>query len=541
MPRTPLASSLRSLWRDLGVSRRTGVPVDELRARRAELNQRRGPSRRAVLGGAAAGLATMAMPGRARAAAGDPTVAIIGGGIGGLTCALTLLDARIESTVFEASNRIGGRMFSNRTGYWAANQVSEWGGELIDTGHLTVQALADRFGLPLDDLHAAQPAGSTDTYRVLGGHHSADEINAAFDAIYPTVKSDVLAAKYPTTYDSFTAAGTALDHMSIHEWIESRVPGGHASALGQVLDLAYNIEYGAETVEQSALNLLYLLAYQPTPFHGELAMFGVSDEKFHIRGGNQQLPERIAAYLGERVVTGTRLSRIRRTAGGRYELTFVRAQQTIVQTYDLVVLALPFAAYTFDHAQAGFDPLKLQAIEELGRGHNGKLQLQFASRGWLGTGPWSGVSAGNSYSDTGYQSSWEVTRAQAGTAGILNLYSGGANTDSMRANGFGTASDAAVRQDAETGLAQLAGVYPGLSWNGKATQSVWHRVPLYNASYSFYRPGQYTAFGGYEIAPQGGVYFCGEHTTQDYQGYMEGGAYTGAFTGKALRQRIRNA
>jgi monoamine oxidase len=404
-----------------------------------------------------------------------------------------------------------------------------------------MQALADRFGLPLDNLIASQPSGSSDVYRVLGAYHSKAEIDAAFDAIYQTVKADLLAAKYPTTYDSFTAAGTALDQMSVYQWIESRVPGGHASPLGQVLDLAYAIEYGADTIHQSALGLIYLLGYQPTPYHGEMAVFGVSDEVYHIRGGNQQLPERIAQYLGDRVVTGTRLTRIRQTAGGRYELTFARAQQTIVQTYDYVVLALPFAAYTFDYSQAGFDALKLRAIDELGRGHNGKLHLQFDRRGWLGTGPWPGVSAGNSYSETGYQATWEVTRAQAGTPGVLVLYSGGSVTDSMRANGFGTASDPAVRQDAETGNAQLAPVYPGLSWNGKATQSVWHRVPLYNASYSFYRPGQYTAFGGYEIAPQGGVYFCGEHTTQDYQGYMEGGAFTGTVTGKALRQRIRNA
>ena len=40
---------------------------------------------------------------------------------------------------------------------WANGQVSEWCGELISTGHLTMQALAQRFQPPLDDPHAAQP------------------------------------------------------------------------------------------------------------------------------------------------------------------------------------------------------------------------------------------------------------------------------------------------------------------------------------------------------------------------------------------------
>lgn len=540
MPRTPLASSLRSLWRDLALSRRTGVPLDELVEQRAEKRARVGPTRRALLGGAAAGAAALALPGRARAAAGDPSIAIIGGGIAGLTCALTLLDRGLESTVFEASGRIGGRMFTNRSGYWSAGQQTEWGGELIDSGHETMHALAARFGLPMDDLFALQPAGAVETYRVLGSYYPKAQANADFDAIYRLVRREQRAAPFPTTYDSSTATGAALDALSLYDWIETRVPGGHDSPLGQVLDLAYAIEYGADTCDQSALNLLYLLAFQPTPFNHTLEVFGVSDERYHIRGGNQRLPEAIADHLGERVVTGTRLVRIRETAGGRYRLTFERGQQTSEQTFDHVVLALPFAAYTFDYAQAGFDPLKLQAIRELGRGHNGKLQLQFDQRGWRGTGPWPDISNGSSYSDTGYQASWEVTRGQAGTPGILNLYSGGSVTDSMRTRSpFATAADALVRADAVDGLGELAPVYPGLRWNGKATQSLWHKAPLFNASYSFYKPGQYTTFAGYEGEPQGGVYFCGEHTSLDYQGFMEGGAFTGEETGKALKRAIR--
>jgi monoamine oxidase len=508
------------------------------RARQAE--RRGGLSRRHVLLGGAAAAGALALPRRARAAGGDPTVAIIGGGIGGLSCALTLLDKNIESTVYEASNRIGGRMYSNRTGYWSGGQVSEWGGELIDTGHETVLALADRFGLPVDDLLAAQPAGSEDTYRFDGHYYAKSAADADFDAIWQTVKADLHAAPFPTTYDSYTAAGLALDQMSVYDWIESRVPGGHDSRLGQLLDTAYAIEYGADAMDQSSLNLIYLLGYQPKPFDHTLAMFGVSDERYHIRGGNQQLPEAIAGYLGDRVVTGHKLTRIKETPAGRYKLTFARGNQTVEYTYDYVVLAVPFAAYTFDYAQAGFDPLKQQAITQLGKGHNGKLQLQFNSRGWRGNGPWPGKANGSSYSDTGYQASWEVTRAQAGNPGILCLFSGGSVTDSMRTTtSFATATDSRVRQDALDGLAELAPVYPGLAWNQKATQSLWHKAPLFNASYSYYRPGSYTEFAGYEAEPQGGVFFCGEHTSLDYQGFMEGGAFTGVETAKAVKRVIR--
>jgi len=99
---------------------------------------------------------------------------------------------------------------------------------------------------------------------------------------------------------------------------------------------------------------------------------------------------------------------------------------------------------------------------------------------------------------------------------------------------FATATDPRVVQDAQRGLAQLAPVYPGLTWNQKATQSLPHKSPFFNNSYSFWKVGQYTEFSGYEGAPQGGVFFCGEHTSTDFQGYMEGGASTGKATAKAL-------
>ena len=59
-----------------------------------------------------------------------------------------------------------------------------------------------------------------------------------------------------------------------------------------MLDAAYNEEYGADTKGQAALNLMYLLGFQASP--GNFSIFGKSDERYHIAGGNEQLPEAIA-------------------------------------------------------------------------------------------------------------------------------------------------------------------------------------------------------------------------------------------------------
>ena len=237
---------------------------------------------------------------------------------------------------------------------------------------------------------------------------------------------------------------------------------------------------------------------------------------------------------------GQRLARVKETAGGRYKVTFERAGGASDVVADFVVLALPFAVLNeIDLSEAGFDGLKHQAIAQQGRGRNGKLHLQFAERDWLGAGPWPGISNGSSYADTGYQVGWEATRAQGGQPGVLVFYSGGSATDAASTDqAFATAKNGGVRADAAVAQSQIAAVYPGLSWNGKATQSLPHKSPLFNSSYSFYKVGQYTTFGGYEGARQGGVLFCGEHTSIDFQGFMEGAASEGQRAGQQVARMM---
>jgi monoamine oxidase len=87
-----------------------------------------------------------------------------------------------------------------------------------------------------------------------------------------------------------------------------------------------------------------------------------------------------------------------------------------------------------------------------------------------------------------------------------------------------------VRAYAQTFLGQLETIYPGIKakWNGKATLSTPFRDPLLNCSYSYWKPGQYVGFSGYEGVAQGNIHFAGEHCSQDFQGYMEGGAAEGS-------------
>ncbi len=543
MARTQLLRSIVRLASQYRVADQAGLEVESIRESQDHevLSGQRALTRRRFLAGSATAAAALALPQRSFGSlVREPRIAIVGAGVSGLNCALALADKGMRSTVYEASSRIGGRMFSNANGYWSDHQVTEWCGELIDTDHVTIQKLAARFGLVLDDLTAAEPLGSKDTCYFDKGYYPHAQLLKDFAPVHQAVVADSDAAGYPTTWQSHTPAGLKLDAMSVWDWIESRVPGGHASKLGQLLDVAYTIEYGGDTTEQSALNLVYLLSGSNKSFQ----IFGASDERYHVRGGNQQIPSAIAAHLATLdmpVMSGRSLTAIRRRSDGAFALTFEKGGVLQDELADLVVLTLPFAVLrTLDYSRAGFDDLKDKAIQQLGRGRNGKLQLQFKQRLWNESGAW-GIGNGASYSDTGYQNTWEPTRGQSGSLGVLNDYTGGKVTALKQTKAaFAYGGNPNVHADAKVFLNQIQPVFPGLPqlWNGKATSSLPHLSPLFNCSYSFWRVSQYHTIAGYEGVRQGNVFFAGEHTSQDYQGFMEGAASEGKRAAREILKQL---
>ena len=535
MARTPLLRRFEALAEDFAEAERTGETVDAVQARRLTRRDFL-KATGATIGAAAFSGPVSALAAATKSATTQGRIAIIGGGIAGLNAALTLQDAGITSTVYEASNRVGGRMHSDTT-TWMNGQTTEHCGELIDTKHKTILGLTTRFNIPTVDLIADQPIHSTDTDFFFGQYYTETQANIDFGPVWNAVKGDLVEAPFPTLFNSFTQHGFDLDHLSLFDWIETRVPGGHASSMGQLLDVAYNIEFGNVTKEQSSLNLVYLLGFQPQP--GNFRIFGSSDERYHMVGGNEQLPKAIAAALAPGTVQlNTALTGIVHNTDNSYTLSLNGPSGKFTQTVDRVIMAIPFSVLRTiltsndAYVAAGFTSLKQTAITQLGYGKNAKLQLQFDSRLWRTSGPW-GIGNGNTYSDTGYQNTWEVTRAQPGTTGILVDYTGG-GVPLASFNGDPT-SPRLVAQFAQTFLNQIEPLFPGLTarWNGRATLDVPLTNPFLLGSYSYWKVGQYTLFSGYEKARQpdpvtGKCHFAGEHCSINFQGFMEGGAEEGA-------------
>ncbi|MDF9817135.1 NAD(P)/FAD-dependent oxidoreductase [Streptomyces sp. SPB162] len=547
MSRTHAMAALQRMAADQRAADALRMPVAEYREIRDEaVADPTGPSRRTLIKRAAvlgAGLG-LSGAGLSRPAYAETTatpkpnpgrVVIVGAGISGLTAALTLADAGVASTLYEANpTRVGGRMYSQKT-YWGGGQTSEIGGELLDTGHKLMLSLCRRFGLATVDFAGSGPAGAVETLWFGNGYYARAQADEDFKAMYQAVRRDFQDAG-TVTWNQTTAAGTAIDNMSLRDWINSRVPGGYASRLGAFLDVAYNVEYGAETTTQSAYAAVCMLGWQSNP--GHFNVWGGSNERYHIVGGNDQVPLAIKAALPSgSVQMGHKLIAVRASSDGTQTLTFDNGGTTKTVTADHTILAVPLPILQgMNLSQANFDPRMSGLLQAARMGAVTKLNMQFNRRTWLGVngdglGPWPGTAAGDSFSDLPFQQTWDTTKGQPGTKGVLIQYGGGNLARSLNPAGpFNTAEqDTYVANLSSTYLTQIDKLFPGTKaqWTGKAQLSAWHKNPYSLGAYSYWPIGYLHTYAGYERTRQGNVHIAGEHTSYDFQGYMEGGATEG--------------
>jgi monoamine oxidase len=158
-------------------------------------------------------------------------------------------------------------------------------------------------------------------------------------------------------------------------------------------------------------------------------------------------------------------------------------------------------------------------ISELGYGTNSKVMGAFNERVWRTQHD----ASGSVTSDAAFQQTWDTSIGQEGDHGILTNFLGG---EAGQAVG-GPEPEAHF----QSVVAELENVFPGIQAayvEGSARRMHWPTASYARGSYTCYRPGQWS-FWQREGERAGNLHFCGEHTSPDFQGWMEGAAETGAF------------
>jgi monoamine oxidase len=446
--------------------------------------------------------------------AGAPqlAVAVIGGGMAGLHCAYRLHTAKVKVAVYEASKRLGGRMYTDRESF--APQVAELGGEFIDSDHTTLHTLAEELEIELDDREADLGEDTVrDVWWIDGVAVPEATVVEQFSQVAPLMADLVHLLDEEGDEELYAE----LDQTSLADWLDENVPADTYPELHAILTNAYRGEYGLETPEQSSLNLLYLIgADDPDPFR----IFGDSDERYHTHLGSQTFIDELEKRVDEdSIFLEHKLVKVSGPRNGPFTLEFDTPDEARVILADRVVFALPFSVLReVDLSDLDLPEDKLRMIAELGYGTNAKLMGAFESRVWRTDHD----ASGSVTSDAPFQQCWDTSIGQGGNAGLLTNYLGGRS---------GAEADEGTAE-AHYGafVTELDALFGGVEADyvaGSAVRMHWPTHPFTKGSYACYRPGQW-AFWSLEGEAVGKLHFCGEHTSLEYQGYMEGAAETGA-------------
>ncbi len=290
------------------------------------------------------------------------------------------------------------------------------------------------------------------------------------------------------------------------------------SQLGQLLDVAYNIEYGAESSVQSSLNLIYLLGYLGP---GQLRVFGKSDEKYHVRGGNDQIasrPRRCARRpdhdrLGARLRQEDANRRIHARAQARHEDEDGRGRRARAR-----------AARSRSCGAPSTWPSRVSPRASCRQSPSSEWERTRSSTSS------SRAATGAASARPGRRTRTGATRARGRSpapspvkSGLLVDYTGGTIGSSF---GSGTPTS----RGRSSSSRQIEPVLPGhlavleregdRSTSGRATRGRSAPTPTGRSASTPPSPA-------IEGRQEGRAHFCGEHTSVDFQGYLNGAVDTG--------------
>lgn len=450
-----------------------------------------------------------------------PRIAIIGAGLAGLTALDTFKKAGFNATIYEASGRTSGRILSVQKamgeGTW-----TEFGAEFIDTNHTDMWNLASEFGLELMDLGQASETQLTkEIYFFEGKNYTLAQVVDAFRGFADKIKADVERLPDELTYKTTDPFARKIDQMSISEYLEKV---GATGWIKTFIETAYESEYGMSPQEQSAINLIGYISTNTEG--GKFELYGDSDERYKVKGGNQRIPEALAQKYANHIELHRSLTSIKR-ASMHYDLTFSGLKNAVKA--DFVVIAIPFTRLRNVDIYLKMPQVKWDVINNLGYGTNAKLMLGMTKHFWRSQG-----NQGLCFSDVGIPNGWDNAQLQTKddeTAGLSILIGGAAGL----AIGNGS-----IDRQKDKYLPLWEKVFKGTTehFNGKVARMHWASHPYALGSYTSYKKGQYTSIAEAESLPIGHVYFAGEHCGGEFSGYMNGAAKSGREAAAAILRAI---
>ena len=368
MSRIPFTDLLKKAFRD-SLKEDHGASESFHQSRRKFLRETA-----SVAGGMALMPSLLGLASSDRYPAGKKTVAIIGAGIAGLNACYQLRKLGIHATVYEATVRAGGRMFTLKDAF-GEGITTDIGGEFVDTTHSDILQLTKELDLPLYDLRK-DPLEPKELF--FGGRHITNlELKNALAPFIGRLVKDIKTLPPKISYktaDRFRH----LDAQSVTEYIAGI---GIKGWLFDFINVVLTREYGMEASEQSAVNFLIMFE-PPATSGGYYEMFGDDHEVYKIKGGSQQLTDALYEKLKQQVVFNHSLTALDKGSENKYALSFLSNNETKIIQADYVLITIPFSVLRNIKLNIELPAEKRKCIDEIGYGNSCKFIMGLNGKPW---------------------------------------------------------------------------------------------------------------------------------------------------------------
>jgi monoamine oxidase len=479
-------------------------------------------TRRGLIGGAAAGTAMTVMPAaeggaRPQPAARSTDVVIIGAGLAGLTAARQVVAAGRSAIVLEARDRVGGRVLSHTL---QGGSYSELGGMFTGPTQDDIQALAKDVGVGF------YPTYNSGNNVFVGGDGRREEFPSdtplgtapadpvvAPDIALAVAQLDEMASGFPVDAPWSSPHAEEWDRQTLDTWLREHTSGN--PEFMAVTSAATEAIFGCEPRELSLLYTVFYLAAsgneqnQGTFERNFNTKDGAQEQRF--KGGAAEVPQRVAAQLGSRVVLNAPVQRIDQSGSG---LT-VQSDAGAVGA-KLAIVAIPPTLAGRIFYEPALPPLRDQLMQHMPQGSLMKFEAVYPTPFWRAKGL-----TGQVVSENGpVKVSFDVS-PESGTPGIMMGFIGGHEARVWEERSASSRRDAVLEQFAHFFGDEALSPREVVEFNWSA--EVWNR----GCPVAVLGPGTLVDFGAELRKPAGRIHWAGTETSTYWNGYMDGAVRSG--------------
>lgn len=428
----------------------------------------------------------------------DADVIIIGAGLSGLQAAINLQDSGLDVLVLEASNRIGGRIFT-------LDDVPgrpEAGGSEIGSNYARVLDMLGRIGSP-EIVDWLQIADLNMCLNIKGQNITfPDWPTAAVNNLAGAERNTPPIALAPL----FMPKESPLEHLG--SWLEDG---------SRQYDISFGEYLHQRGASEEAIRLI--TAQMPGDTADSIsALWRLRRQKFEqsgegikgltrIKAGMSRLPEGMAKLLNREVRLDSEVT------GIRIDKSHVEIACSSRKTYRAAhaICSVPLTMVRRIRFEPGLPELQAEAFNTIPQGNATSVFFHITEPYWeednLPSGMWSDTLPG-----------W-VLRSRSEDGDYLWVFKDGSNNLPWR-----TMDDASIMQQT---LADLHKIRPSTAGRIEPARVVnWSRYPWLMGGNDYRAPGHISRYGNIVARAHGRVHFAGAHSSELMMG-MEGALESG--------------